>query len=158
MPPSDAPAAPALEFVFEVLVEIGAPLDLGQTPQGRRRVIPITGGRFEGPALRGRVLPGGADWQILFPDGAAALDARYTLETERGSLISVSNRGMRHGPPEVLRKLNAGEFVDPRAYYFRTTALFETGAEECDWLTRSIFLGVGQRYPEKVTIRFWRVL
>src|SRR5512142_3170627 len=102
MPQTEGTAPPGLEFVFEAVVEIGAPVGLGQTPQGHRRIIPILGGRFEGPALRGQVLPGGADWQILHPDGGADLDARYTLETERGGLIYVVNRGVRHGPPEVL--------------------------------------------------------
>ena len=157
MPQSDGTLGPALEFVFEAVVEVGAPVEIGQTPSGRRRIIPILGGRFEGPAVRGRVLAGGADWQILHPDGAADLDARYTLETEKGSLIYVVNRGLRHGPPEVLQKLNAGQFADPQTYYFRSSARFESGAADCEWLARSIFIGVGQRYPEKVSIRFWRV-
>ncbi|MBZ5580415.1 MAG: DUF3237 domain-containing protein [Acidobacteriia bacterium] len=152
-----APPSPGLEFAFEVVAEIGAPLDLGLTPHGRRRIIPVNGGCFEGPALRGRVLPGGADWQIVRADGSAELDARYTLETDQGALIYVSNRGMRHGPPEVLQKLNAGETVDPRSYYFRTVATFETGAAECEWLAKSIFVGEAERYAAKVIIRFWRV-
>lgn len=152
------PAPPELEFAFEAIAEIGAPQDVGMTPHGRRRVIPVMGGRFEGPQIRGRILPGGADWQILRPDGAAELDARYTLETDRGALIYVSNLGLRHGPPEVLQKLNAGQTVDPRSYYFRTVAQFETGAPECQWLMRSIFVASAERYPDKVIVRFWRVL
>ena len=152
------PAPPELEFAFEAIAEIGAVQDLGLTPHGRRRIIPVLGGRFEGPRLRGRILPGGADWQILRSDGMAELDARYTLETEQGALIYVSNRGMRHGPPGVLARLNAGDAVDPGSYYFRTVAEFETGAPECDWLTRSIFIGVAERYPDKVIVRFWKLL
>lgn len=152
------PASPELEFAFEAIAEIGAPQDVGITPHGRRRIIPVLGGRFEGPRIRGRILPGGADWQILRPDGTAELDARYTLETDRGSLIYVSNRGLRHGPPEVLEKLNAGQTVDARSYYFRTVAQFETGAPECQWLTRSIFVASAERYPDKVIVRFWQVL
>ncbi len=151
-------AAPPLEFAFEVVVEIGAPLDLGITAGGRRRIIPIQGGRFEGPAIRGRVLPGGADWQIVRADGSAELDARYTLQTDAGALIYVSNRGMRQGPPEVLNRLNAGERVDAGSYYFRSVPVFETAAAECDWLTRAIFVGAGERRPDGVTLRFWRVL
>jgi uncharacterized protein DUF3237 len=146
---------PDLEFAFQAVVEIGTPLDVGEIPAGRRRIIPIFGGHFQGPNLSGRVLPGGADWQLLRSDGTAELDARYTLETDRGSLISVMNRGIRRGPADVLQKLNAGEQVDPASYYFRTVASFETGAVECAWLTRSIFLGVGERYPAKVVVRFW---
>ena len=151
------PSPPELEFAFELVAQVGVPLDLGVTPRGHRRIVAVNGGRFEGPALRGRILPGGADWQILRADGAAELDARYTLQTDQGALIYVSNRGMRHGPPEVLRRLNAGEPVDPASYYFRTVAQFETSAPDCDWLNRSLFIGVGERYPDRVVVRFWRV-
>jgi len=154
---AETPPAPRLEFAFEAVAEIGAPLDVGVTPHGRRRIIPVLGGRFEGPAVRGRILPGGADWQILRDDGLAELDARYTLETDRGALIYVSNRGLRHGPPEVMQKLNAGLPVDPGSYYFRTVAAFETSAPECEWLTRAIFLGAAERFPDKVVVRFWRL-
>jgi len=149
---------PELEFAFEAVAEIGAPQDLGMMPHGRRRIIPVLGGRFEGPQIRGRILPGGADWQILRADGSAELDARYTLETDRGALIYVANRGLRHGPPEVLEQLNAGQTVDPRLYYFRTVAQFESGAPECGWLLRSIFIGTAERYPDKVKVRFWKLL
>src|SRR5215469_16163979 len=151
------PPPPQLEFAFEAVADVGEPQDLGLTPHGRRRIIPVLGGTFEGPSIRGRILPGGADWQILRADGAAELDARYTLETDRGALIYVANRGMRHGPPEVIQKLNAGEPVDPRDYYFRTVAAFETGALECGWLTRAIFIGAAERYPRQVIIRFWKL-
>lgn len=152
------PSAPELQFAFEVEVEIGSPLDFGETQNGHRRVIPILGGRVKGERLKGRVVPGGADWQILGPDGAAKLDARYTIETDQGALIYVVNRGVRHGPPEVLQRLNRGEHVDPRSYYFRSIATFETSSEECAWLTCAIILGVGERYPDKVVLRFWELL
>jgi hypothetical protein len=150
--------APELRFAFEVAVEVGAPLDLGQTQNGHRRIVPIASGRVEGPRLNGRVVPGGADWQILRPDGSADLDARYTIETVEGALVYVVNRGVRHGPPEILQKLNRGERVDPAAYYFRSAATFETSAPECQWLTRAVVVGVGERYPDKVIIRFWELL
>jgi hypothetical protein len=150
--------APELRFAFELQAEIGAPLDFGETQNGHRRVIPITGGRVEGPRLKGRILPGGADWQILRPDGAAELDARYTIQSDQGALIYVVNRGVRHGPPQVLERLNRGEPVEPGSYYFRSVATFETGAEECVWLTRAIILGTGERYPDKVVLRFWELL
>jgi len=154
---NNPPTPPALEFAFELVVDVGSALDLGLTQNGHRRIVSISGGHFEGPAIRGRVLPGGADWQILDRDGAATLDARYTFETDQGALIYVNNLGIRGGAPEVLKKLNSGERVDPGSYYFRTVAWFETSAPECEWLTRSIFLGVGERYPDKVMVRFWRV-
>jgi len=150
--------APELRFAFEIAVDVATPLDLGVTQNGHRRIVPIGSGTVDGPRLKGRVLAGSADWQILRPDGSAELDARYTLETDQGALIYVVNRGIRHGPPEVLAKINRGERVDPGAYYFRTSATFETSAPECQWLTRAIVVGVGERYPDKVVIRFWEVL
>lgn len=134
------------------------PLDLGQTQAGHRRVVPIAGGAVFGPRLQGRVLPVGADWQILRPDSTADLDARYIIQTDDGALIYVSNRGVRHGPPEVLARLNRGEHVDPASYYFRSAAGFETSAPQHAWLTRAILVGVGERYPDKVVIRFWELL
>ena len=149
---------PELRFAFEVAVDVSTPLDLGQTQAGHRRVVPVTGGRVSGPRLEGRVLPGGADWQILRPEGTADLDARYTIQTDAGALIYVVNRGVRHGPPEILARLNRGERVDPGSYYFRSVATFETSAAEHAWLTRAIILGVGERYPDQVVIRFWELL
>jgi uncharacterized protein DUF3237 len=148
---------PELRFAFEIEVEVGTPLDFGQTQSGHRRVVPIQGGRVLGPRLQGRVLPGGGDWQILRPDGAADLEARYTIQADDGALIYVVNRGVRHGPADVLARMNRGERVEPGSYYFRSVATFETSAPECDWLTRAILLGVGERYPDKVAIRFWEV-
>lgn len=149
---------PELRFAFEIAADVQAPLDLGQTQAGHRRVIPIAGGLVSGPRLRGRILPGGADWQILRPEGTADLDARYTLQAEDGSLIYTVSRGIRHGSPEVLARLNRGERVDPAMYYFRTAASFETSAEAHAWLTRSLLVGVGERYPDKVVIRFWELM
>ena len=150
--------APELRFAFEIEVQVSAPLDLGQTQAGHRRVIPIAGGVVSGPRLQGRVLPVGADWQILRADGTADLDARYTIQAQDGALIYVVNRGVRHGPPEILARLNRGEPVDPASYYFRSAASFETSAPEHAWLTRAILVGVGERYPDKVMIRFWEFL
>jgi hypothetical protein len=150
--------APPLEFLMEAHVSVGAALEIGRAPAGERRIIPIAGGSFEGPGLRGRVLPGGADWQIIRPDNTAELDARYTLETESGGLIYVRNRAIRHGSPEVLRKLREGAPVHKSEYYFRCTPVFETAIPELQWMTRAIFIGDGERFPETVTIRFWRVL
>jgi len=150
--------APELRFAFEIAVDVAAPLDFGVTQNGHRRVIPIQGGRVTGPRLQGRIVPGGADWQILHSDGAASLDARYTIETDDGALIYVVNRGVRHGPPEVLARLNRGERVDPALYYFRSVAACETSAAPYVWLERAIILGVGERYPDQVAIRFWELL
>lgn len=115
----------ALDFAFGLRVRVAPALELGETQGGRRRIVPITGGSVAGPKLSGRVLSGGADWQIIRADGTAELEARYTLEAADGALISVLNRGLRHGPPDVIAKLAAGEPVDPAAYYFRCTPVFE---------------------------------
>jgi hypothetical protein len=149
---------PELRFAFEIAAEVQAPLDLGQTQAGHRRVIGIAGGLVSGPRLQGRILPGGADWQILRADGAADLDARYTMQGDDGALIYAVSRGVRHGPPEVLARLNRGERVDPGSYYFRTAANFETSAPAHTWLTRALLVGIGERYPDKVVIRFWELL
>jgi hypothetical protein len=150
--------APELQFAFEIAAEVQTPLDLGQTQAGHRRIIPIAGGIVSGPKLEGRILAGGADWQIVRPDNTADLEARYTIQASDGSLIYAVNRGVRHGPPEVLARINRGERVDPGSYYFRSAASFETGASQHAWLTRAILVGVGERFPDRVAIRFWEVL
>lgn len=148
----------ALDFAFRLSVTVAPALELGETQHGRRRIIPITGGRVEGPRLSGRVLPGGADWQVIRRDGCAELEARYTLEAADGALIAVANRGLRHGPPEIVAKLVAGEAVDPAAYYFRCTPVFETAAPAHQWLTRTVFTATGERRPDEVEIRVYAVL
>ena len=156
-PPAPAPAPPRLVLAIEAHVQLGPPIELGQVPRGRRRIIPIVGGKFEGSGLKGKVLNNGADWQIVRPDGFAELDTRYALETDQGEIVYVQNAGMRHAAPEIMQKLLAGEVVDPKAVYFRTVASFETSAPALQWLTRSIFVGTGERYPTEVVIRFWKV-
>jgi hypothetical protein len=154
----EAPTPPALEFAFEVRAEVASPIVVGEVPAGTRRIIDIRGGTFVGPKLKGIVRPGGADWQIVRADGFTEVDARYTLETEAGELIYVSNLGIRHGPPDVIRRLNAGELVDQTQIYFRSVPKFETAAPDLQWLMRSIFIATGERYPNGVVIKFWRVL
>jgi hypothetical protein len=152
------PDAPKLEFAFELKAEVAAPTVVGEVPGGVRRIIDVLGGSFEGPKIRGTVEKGGADWQIIRADGFTEVDARYTLKTDQGALIYVSNIGMRHAAPEVISRLNAGETVDPSLVYFRTVPKMETSAPELQWLMRSVFLCTGERYPKGVVIRFWRVL
>lgn len=154
----EAPEPPKLEFAFEVKVQVADPTIIGKVRAGERRIIDILGGTFEGPRLRGKVLPGGADWQLIGEDGFTNIDARYTLETSGGHLIYVSNIGIRHASEETMRRLNSGQEVDPSLVYFRAVPTFETSAGELDWLTRSLFISSGERYPNGVIIRFWRVL
>lgn len=148
---------PTLTLAFEMRAQVAEPIDLGEVTHGRRRIIEILGGTFEGPRIKGRVLPGGADWQMIQPDGFSELDTRYALETEDGDVVYVQNFGIRHAPPEVMRRLNEGEAVDPSLVYFRTMPRFETSAPQLQWLVRSVFLGTGERSPDGVLIRFWRV-
>ena len=152
-----APQPPKLTLAMTLRVQVGPPMELGEVPRGRRRIIPILGGTFEGPNIRGTVLAGGADGQSVRADGLAELDTRYALQTEQGSVIYIQNAGMRHAPPEVTKKLLAGEAVDPAQVYFKTVPAFETGAPELQWLTRAIFVGTGERYPAEVVIRVWKV-
>jgi hypothetical protein len=151
------PPAPALTFAFELRATVGTPVEIGQTPRGRRRIVPILGGTVEGPGFKGRVVPGGADWQLIQADGFSELDTRYTLETDKGQLIYVQNGGIRHAAPDVMQKLNAGERVDPALVYFRTVPKFETAVPELQWLTRTVFVGVGERLPTEVLVRFYRL-
>jgi hypothetical protein len=152
-----APRPPELAFAFELHATVAAPTELGPVAAGRRRIVEITGGTFAGPGIKGKVRPGGADWQIVRADGFTELDTRYTIETDAGQLIYVQNAGMRHAPPDVMKKLLAGEAVDPSLVYFRTIPKFETSAPELQWLTRAVFIGMGERYPSEVVVRFWRV-
>jgi hypothetical protein len=151
------PVEPTLTFAFEVRATVGSPMEVGNVAQGRRRIVPITGGTFEGPGLRGKVMNGGADWQIIRADGFTELDTRYTLETDKGQIIYVQNAGMRHAAPDVMKKLLAGEIVDPALVYFRTVPKFETASADLQWLTRAVFVGMGERYPNDVRIRFYRL-
>jgi hypothetical protein len=148
---------PQLEPLMEVSATLDPPIVVGATPAGLRRVVPITGGTFEGARLRGTVLGGGADWQIVRADGVATIEAQYLLRTEDGVLIEVRNRGLRHGPEEVMRRLAAGEDVDPASYYFRAVPAFTAPAGPYEWLNRSIFLCSGARYASTVKLWFYRV-
>src|SRR5688572_27197551 len=154
---AQGPNPPRLTLAFELRATVGPPMEVGDVAHGRRRIVPITGGTFEGPNIKGKVVPGGADWQIIRPDGFSELDTRYMLETDKGHKVYVQNAGIRHAEPAVMEKLLKGEQVDPKLVYFRTVPTFETAAPELQWLTRSVFVGTGERYPTEVVIRFWRV-
>jgi hypothetical protein len=149
---------PKLDFIFAANVTVDAPLDLGDIGKGGRRIVAITGGDFDGPQIRGKVVPGGADWQVLRSDGVAELEARYMLRTDDGALIYVRNLGLRHGPAEIIAALAAGRPVDPASYYFRGATFFETGDARYGWLTKSIVVCTGEREPAMVKVKFYRVL
>jgi hypothetical protein len=152
-----APPPPNLTFAFELRAQVGPPTEIGAVTHGRRRIVPILGGTVRGPQLDAKVVPGGADWQMIQGDGFTELDTRYTLETDKGQLVYVQNAGIRTAPPDVMQKLLAGEIVDPKLVYFRTVPKFETSAPELQWLARSVFVGIGERFPTEVVVRFYRL-
>src|SRR5471030_888317 len=127
-------------------VAVATPQAIGAVPLGTRRTVPIIGGDFDGPRLRGSVLPGGsADWLLLRADGVLELDLRATLRTDDGALISMKSFGLRHGPPDVIAALGRGETVDPGSYYFRTTPRFETAHQTYAFLNRLVAVASGDR-------------
>jgi hypothetical protein len=144
--------------IFTIQAELAEILHFGPTPYGERRVIHIRGGTVSGPKLNGRILPGGADWQIVRTDGASDVQARYTIETGTGAHILVNSEGLRHGSPEVLARLLRGEAVDPSEYYFRTVMRFETGEKSLDWLNRILAIARGARQAKAVRLEVYEVL
>jgi hypothetical protein len=131
--------------LFAFQADVAKPNIIGKTPGHDRRVGVVTGGSFEGERLRGKILPGGSDWQSLRSDGTLTLDVRLIMETDDGHLIGMTYRGMRHGPKEVLERIGRGEVVSPRDYYMRTAPFFETASEKYDWLNRLVSVAIGHR-------------
>jgi hypothetical protein len=148
---------PGFEFVYEATAALGAPISIGNTPDGTRRIIPIFEGRVEGPLIRGELIAGGADWQLTRPDAVTVVDATYALRTGDGAVIQVRNHGLRHGPPEVMAALARGEEVDPSSYYFRTAPEFLAPEGRYGWLNRSIFVCSGARSQRSIRLWVWRV-
>jgi len=143
---SDQLPDPRLTRIFRLEATLGQPLDLGETTQGHRRIVPWDGGAFTGPELNGEVIPGAsADWQVVLPDGTALGDIRHTLQTDDGALLYVQSRGIRHGSAEVLGRLARGDDVDAREYVFRTSTQIETASRDLDWLNKGVFIGVAGR-------------
>lgn len=147
--------APELEFVCQVDVAVAKPLIVGAAPGGERRIVPILGGTVTGPRMAGTILPGGADHQLIRPDGVTEIVARYTLQLDDGALVYVVNRGLRHAAPEDMARLLRGEPVPPERVYFRTAPVFETASPAHAWLHRRLFLGYGERQPESVRVRIY---
>jgi hypothetical protein len=158
MPDLPTLAEPRLKFFADLRVEVGAPQQVGQTVHGLRRLIPINGGTATGDGWSARVLPGGADFQLIVNDRLSELDARYVLETDAGDFIYVQNRAVRSGPPELIARLVRGEPVDPAQIYFRCSPSFETAAPALSWMGERMFVGTGARYPDAVVIRFFELL
>lgn len=149
--------APSLAYAFSVRVTLAPPVETGTSGGERRRFIAITGGTVSGPRLQGEVLPGGGDWQTILPGGLTRLDARYFLKAADGTVIEVTNPGVRTASPEVIERLARGESVDPALYYFRTTPSFRVAGDQYAWMQRSVFVARGIRRPASVEIDFYRV-
>ena len=156
--------APTLEHAFDLTVFVATPIEAGQTfglnSRGRRRIIPITGGTVSGQ-VNGAVLAGGADFQLVVSETSADLDARYLLRLDdagwTGAHVFVQNRALRRGSAEDIAKLVRGEPVDPAAIYFRCAPTFEVSHPALAWMTESLFVGTGARFPDRVEISVYRV-
>jgi hypothetical protein len=147
-----------IAHLMTLTATVGGMQAVGATPNGNRVVGLVSGGTFQGERLRGTVLPGGADWIMLRPDGAMLLDVRVVLETDDKALIGMTYRGLRHGPAAVMERLARGESVDPAEYYFRTAIMFETAAAKYEWLNRIFAIGTGRRLPEGPVYEIFEVL
>lgn len=155
-------ATPALEWLADFSLQVETPIEVGVTPLGQRRVIPILSGTVRGPLLNARVLPGGADFQLIRHESGddvttADIEARYVLETDDGARIYVVNAGVRSGHASVIARLNRGEPVDPSEIYFRTAPRFETAAPRYRWLMQHLFVAAGRRHPDRVELRYFVV-
>lgn len=144
--------------IFTIRADLAPILPFGATPYGERRVIDIIGGTVSGPKLIGRILRGGADWQLIRADGTADIQARYTIAADNGAHILVSSEGLRHGPPDVLAALARGEPVDPARYYFRTVMRFETADKTHGWLNNILAIAGGARLAQAVELNVHEVL
>jgi Protein of unknown function (DUF3237) len=155
----NTPEAPAISFVCELKVKLKPALVVGETPHGTRRIIPIIGGAFDGPNMKGEVLDGGADWQIVRKDGVAELEAHYQIKTDDGVIIYIKNVGMRVATPEVAARIAKGEKVSDKEYYFRAIPKFDAPiGSKYEWMNNAIFVCKGIRNPDHVVIQVWKVL
>ncbi len=149
--------APALTYAFSFAVTLAPAIEQGTVDGKRMRFVPITGGTVYGPRLQGEILPGGGDWQAIGPDGLTELDARYTLKLADGTVVAVTNPGVRAATPEVAARIARGETVPPDSYYFRTSPRFTVAPGKYDWLRRTLFVARGQRLPDRVIVDFYSV-
>jgi hypothetical protein len=153
---SIAAPVPGLERAFEVRARLGPLEDHGITRAGHRRVVPILGGQVSG-LFDAEILSGGADWQVVRPDGAVEIDTRYSARTQDGEHVHFRTSGIRSGPPQILQALLRGEPVDPSRYYFRVAVYLETSAPRLAGLQQSIFVAAAVREADRVYYTAYRV-
>ena len=146
------------QFLFTITAAVAQLHDVGAVPGGTRHIDLIGAGAFEGPRLNGELLPGGMDMKTLRADGSMTPNVRLVLRTDDGALIFMHYTGVRHGSPEVLARIAAGEIVAPSEYYLRNTPYFETSAPKYDWLNRIVAVGVGRRMPDHAAYDVFEIL
>ena len=149
---------PRFEFLYEISAELDASHTIGDTPQGKRQITVFRSGRFEGPKLKGEVLPGGGDWLLLRPDGAGELNVRATLQTDDDALIYLTYSGIFDAPPEVFARIVQGQQVPRDQYYWYTVPFFQTSAEKYAWLNKVIAIGVGYAIPGGIKHRVFALI
>jgi Protein of unknown function (DUF3237) len=145
------------EFLFTIALQVQV-FNLGNTPYGSRRIFRFDSGSFEGPKLRGQVLPGGGGWSLVRHDDVLEIEVGLTLETDDKEQIYMTWKGFRHGPKEIIDRLNRGETVDPATYYFRATPYFETSSEKYGWLNRICSIATGSRTANGRTLQVFQLL
>jgi hypothetical protein len=145
-------------YVFSLAIRIGAPIVAGDLGYGVRRIIPILGGDVRGEGISGTILPCGADFQTIRPNGFTEVEAKYAFQMQDGAIVYIENVGIRFGPKQLLDRIAQGESVDPTLIYFRSVPKFETGAASYRWLMENLFVGVGARHPDRVEIAVHQVL
>jgi hypothetical protein len=147
------------QLLFKIEIHLHPLQEVGTTPLGQRRVVPVSGGHFEGERLRGTIVPhAGSDWLLGRADGSFQQDVRLTLQTDDGALVLMSYRGVRHATAEVTAKIARGEQVDRSEYYLRTAPFFETSVECYAWLNTIVAVGVGERLPNGASYEVFEVL
>lgn len=147
-----------LDHFADLAVQVGTPVEIGVTARGRRRVIPIIGGEAQGHGWTARVLPGGADYQLIVSDTQTELQAHYVIETDGGDLVYVRNQALRCAPAAVTQALTRGQPVDPAQVYFRCLPTFETASPALRWINERLFAGAGERHPNRVAMSFYALI
>lgn len=156
-PAATGEAAPHLTHVFTAKITLAPPIEQGEIDGGRRRFVPITGGSVEGARFTGTVLPGGGDWQTIYPGGFTRIEARYFLKATDGTVIGIYNPGVRVASASVSEQLARGEKVDPSSYYFRSSPIFDPPPGVHQWLRNKVFVGRGIRMPDHVLLEVYAV-